>query len=337
MGGAYSPLATDVNALYYNPGGMGFVRQGEIALMHNEYFEDVNHEYLGFVYPGFYNGTVGLDISYVDLGSFQRTTVGAGNAPVLGGTFDASDLAMKVAFGRCYNPELSWGVGLKYIRETLDSIDAQGWATDLGVMYQPSTHPGLSFGLAVLNLGPKVSYQNRKERLPLQWRGGVGYRVQSMPITLALEGKKALDSDWGMGVGGEYVFNDCLAVRLGYDSLMDAGSGFNCGVGFKMDVFSIDYAYEPTDDLGDVHRISLNILFGEVVEPRPQVPYGYGYGYRQQPYQRPQEAAPQNYNAPRAYAPAAAPATNTQVTYQQRSTAAPIYVAPPPAQPQRYY
>lgn len=337
MGGAYSALATDVNALYYNPGGLGFVRQGEIALMHNEYLGDVNHEYLAFVYPGFHGGTIGMDATYLDLGSFQRTTVAATGEPILGGNFSASDLALKVGYGSVYSPEISWGISAKYIREQLDNVEAQGWAADLGLMYRPATNPNLSFGMALLNLGPKMGYQNRHERLPLLWRFGAGYQFDQFPITLGAEVKKPIDNDWGFALGGEYLFNRTLAIRLGYDSLMDAGSGFTCGAGFKMDAFSIDYAYEPTDHLGDIHRLSLNLNFGKPVEPTPPAPaYHPQYGTApsrlpaQPQYYQPYQPAP-----PPAYQPPPA-APKDQVNYEYSAPAAPIYVAPPPSQPQYY-
>lgn len=321
MGGAFTAMATDVNALHYNPGGLALAPQAEFTFMHNEYLEDVNHEYLGFVYPRFYDGTLGFDLSYVDLGSFQRYTIGAGNAPVAGGSFDASDLALKVAYGRQYNDEVAWGLGLKYIRENLDNVRASGWAVDAGVMYTPAGYDQVTFGMAVTNLGPKLHYQNRRERLPLTWRGGAAYRVDNFPVIMSAELQKSIDDGWGGAFGAEYAVTEAFALRLGYNSLFDAGNGVTCGAGFKIDAFAVDYAYQPVDDMGDVHRLSLNIGLGQL-QPTP--------ANSRQPAA---VAAPPSRSRPVAPPPAAeAPGASRGGYYEYAGAPAPMYTPPPPIQ-----
>lgn len=321
MGGAYTALAEDVNAVAYNPGGLGRVRQSEITLMHNEYLEDVNHEYLGFVYPNFYEGTLGVDLSYLDLGSFQRYTVGAGGVPVAGGGFDASDLALRAAYGRNYSEELSWGAGLKYIRENLDNVKAQGWAVDLGVMYHPADYDRLTLGMTLLNLGPKMQYQNRHERLPLTWRGGGAYRLEEFPLVFSAELQKSIDDGWGFAAGGEYEFNEAFSLRVGYNSLFDAGSGITCGAGFKFNVFRVDYAYQPVEHMGDIHRLSLNMALGDLRQAAPAAAPAPVYN-RQQPVSRPVSAP----------APATTSGSPRSGYYEYAGAPAPMYVAPPPIQ-----
>lgn len=267
MGGAYSALATDVHALAYNPGGLGLVRQSELTLMHTEYFTDINYEYAGFVGPRVAGGTMGASVTYLDLGSFQRTTIGAGGAPVLGGDFDAGDLAFSVGYGRQATPELAWGVAGKYLREKLDDVTGQGWAVDLGVIGRIPSVPGLTLAAGVANLGPGIRYQNERAKLPILWRGGAGYTFGAIPLTLALDLKRATDSNWGVAVGGEYLFQKTLALRAGYDPWQDAGSGFTCGLGVALDNFQVDYAFEPGAELGDIHRISLSVKLGEPALP----------------------------------------------------------------------
>ncbi|HNW92244.1 MAG TPA: PorV/PorQ family protein [bacterium] len=315
MGGAYTAMADDVNAIAYNPGGLALVQQSEVMLMHNEYLEDVNHEYLGFVYPGFHGGTVGADLSYVDLGTFQRYTIGNLNQPVAGGSFDGSDLSLRVGYGRPYNDEVTWGASLKYIREHLDNVKADGWAVDLGVMYCPAEYDNLTLGMTLLNFGPQLKYQHEKEELPLTWRAGGAYRVQEFPISISADVQKSIDDGWGVAVGSEYVFNDALAFRLGYNSLFDAGSGLTCGLGFRYANFKVDYAYQPVDDMGDIHRVSLNVLLGETRRTETIRPVR-THGERTVPTPQPEPSA----------------ATPAGGFYEYTGSPAPLYMAPPPIQ-----
>ena len=48
MGGAYTALANDANALLYNPAGLGRISAHEATFMHNEHFQGVKQEYLAF-------------------------------------------------------------------------------------------------------------------------------------------------------------------------------------------------------------------------------------------------------------------------------------------------
>src|ERR1019366_8734663 len=51
LGSAYSALAADAYAPVWNPAGLGFVRQTEVAGQHLSYLESVHDEYLGLAQP----------------------------------------------------------------------------------------------------------------------------------------------------------------------------------------------------------------------------------------------------------------------------------------------
>src|ERR1700677_4294087 len=68
MAGAYTALATDANALLYNPGALGRVENTEATFMHDSSFQDVNQEYVGFASrSGF-----GFNLDYLDFGTVPR-------------------------------------------------------------------------------------------------------------------------------------------------------------------------------------------------------------------------------------------------------------------------
>ena len=51
LGGAYTALAADANALWYNPAGLARVRRYEATFMHNEHVEGITQEFVGFAAP----------------------------------------------------------------------------------------------------------------------------------------------------------------------------------------------------------------------------------------------------------------------------------------------
>jgi len=52
-----------------------------------------------------------------------------------------------------------------------------------------------------------------------------------------------------------------LALRAGYRTGQDIGSGMSAEVGLRIGKIDLDYAYVPYGDLGNTHRISLEIKF----------------------------------------------------------------------------
>ena len=61
MGGAFSAIADDANAIYWNPAGLGQILKGEFTFMHWTFTEipNVSVDYFSFAYP-FFRGAVGF-------------------------------------------------------------------------------------------------------------------------------------------------------------------------------------------------------------------------------------------------------------------------------------
>lgn len=265
LGGAYSALANDANAMQYNPAGLGFIKQHEATFMHNSYFEGSNHEYVGV---SLMQG-LGLNLNYVKYGDLSRTTYSNPNSTL--GNFGASDTEFGVGYGRklpMFEP-LSVGAGLKYVRESIDNQSLNGVALDLGAMYQCPVVKGFTASLALQNIGPdvkfqKTGYNTEREHLPLNVRVGAAYQFDFMGLanTAALDLSKARNLDTVVGVGLETVVVKMLALRLGFSSRNRADTGISGGVGVKYDNYGIDYAVVPFGDLGTTHRISASVRWG---------------------------------------------------------------------------
>jgi hypothetical protein len=81
-------------------------------------------------------------------------------------------------------------------------------------------------------------------------------------LLLACDVHKPVDNDAGVNVGLEYAPVQQFALRVGYDSLQDAGNGLTAGAGFGVEQFRVDYAWVDGGHLDDAHRVSLNFRFG---------------------------------------------------------------------------
>ena len=265
LGGAYTALAADSNALLYNPAGLGLVESHEATFMHDQHFEGVHQEYASFAARQGW----GLQLNYLSYGELPKTTISNKTGAGLG-SYGISDLAFSGGYGRKLLPGLSVGGALKYIRESLENVSGQGTALDAGVLYVPEALPGARFGAAFRNFGPDVKFQREDEKLPLQLRFGAAYSrpLLGQALTMALDVVKARGDGPGLCLGVEAVLAERLPVRLGYDRRNDAGPGLTAGFGWIQGPAQFDYAFVSYGDLGAAHRVSATLRWGEPRETR---------------------------------------------------------------------
>lgn len=258
LGGAYSAAGRDVNALHYNPAGLGRLVHHEAVFMDNRYLEGVSQQYAAAASKRGW----AVGVNHVGYGGMARTTISDpdGNS----GSFDASDLALSAGYGRTLFGRLSAGGAVKYIRESLDNVSAQGAAFDAGVLWESSWPKTFRMGLAFQNMGPAVRFQSEKEKLPYTFRFGLGQSFEAGKTrnTLLLDVIKERTSRTHLAVGGEAVILNRMAVRFGYAPRNEAGTGLTTGLGWRLGGFRVDYAFVPYGPLGTAHRFSLGYKWG---------------------------------------------------------------------------
>lgn len=260
LGGAYTALAADANALHYNPAGLGGLKQSEATFMHNKYVQGLSQEHLAFASAQGWS----VNVDYLSFGSIERTTFADKSGT--GAKFGINDLSVGAGYGRTLFDNFSVGGGVKILREQVDNVTASGFALDGGVLYGVPQVKGLSLGLALQNIGPEMKFQKTKEKLPLNARAGAAYAFPALGAmhTVALDVSKARTDKMRLGFGAESILGKAIAVRVGYTTVNEAGMGMTAGVGWIVNnAASIDYAIVPFDDLGIAHRISLSYRWGE--------------------------------------------------------------------------
>lgn len=263
MGGAYTALATDSNALLYNPAGLARVRDSEATFMHNQYAQGVGQQYIGVALKR----GLGFQFNYASLGDVPRTTIS--NPAGTGSRLNVSDTSLGAGYGRALSPDLAVGGGAKYFTESLGDTTVGGYAVDVGGLYRMPDIKGLTFGASLLNLGPAVKFASAAERLPSTLRVGAAYAtpLPHNDVTLALDLTKSLLDKVRLGFGAETVIDERFAVRAGFTTRQDAGLGLAFGLGWTGRKVGADYAFTPLGELGSAHRISFTMRWGRSDDP----------------------------------------------------------------------
>lgn len=274
--GAFTAIADDPTACYYNQAGLGFIEHTMVTLQHANWLPglhpDMYYEFAGVTKP-FKFGTLGFDIIYLTTG---ETEVRDEQGRYLG-EYITFDIAIGLNYGFKLNPKLSMGMGWKFIYSFLVpswvfekmpglGIDQGGtgvtYAFDLGVLYKPFKI--LSLGGALQNIGPNISYteSGSSDPLPYTLRTGMKFEpINSRIIRIALTADiikilvgmfaqeensffenlaYELDEAW-KSVGLEIDYYNFIKLRGGY-FLDKEGEreGFTFGGGIQAAGFSLD-------------------------------------------------------------------------------------------------
>lgn len=266
MGGAYTAVANDATAIYWNPAGLAPLSRKELGLMHSEWLLGTKYDFLGYAHPLSW-GTLGLGISRLGAGELQ----GRGPGRETQGGFSASDAAYALGYGKALGGRANLGLSVKYLTSSIGSDTASTFALDVGITRKLAFAP-VSLGASVQNLGPGLKFVDQRDPLPLAVTLGGAYHAWHL-LDLALDVKyEPHDKRTSVAIGTEYTVFSVLALRAGYASYTAqalAGSarpntplaGFGGGFGLKLGSYSADYAITPFGDLGNVQRFSLGVRF----------------------------------------------------------------------------
>ena len=293
MGRAYTAVADDAYAMWWNPGATAFNRKGQLAFNHIPWLQgsglnDMFYEYLGWNQYFEDIGNLNAHIVLLDAGTQEQTDSSGG--PL--GDFHSFDIAGALGYSYEVIPaKLGVGANFKviysYLAPATGFTDSEGKAFsfgfDLGAKYLDLANiEGLDLALVIQNMGPDVTFvdQEQADPAPMTVRMGAAYTVMDNPfnkLIVSAEASKMLANEdnffarfgtgWKYmdemiyGVGAEYTYLQLISLRGGY-FLDDAGSisGPSFGAGFNYSFserynLSIDFSMVPAGELTDFNKV----------------------------------------------------------------------------------
>jgi len=257
-GEALAVLSDGPIASYYNPAGLTTVDYYQVAGMHSEWFQDLRYEFLGFSAPIGQKGGIGFSASYLSLGSISAYS--DNNTAI--GSVGANDWSFGLAYGHRLTPSLSLGGGLRMVGEKLDDVETRALAGDIGLQYHGYSY---ALGMAFLNVGPAIKYDQSSSPMPTRYDIGFSYLPLGDRLALLAGMSVPFHGHVGFKTGLEYTYAGILTFRSGYSSAdrFDNRGGISLGAGFNIMNNSLDYAYNVNNVLGGTHQISFVLRFGQ--------------------------------------------------------------------------
>jgi hypothetical protein len=288
MADALLPLADDVSALYYNPGGLTQLEGWHAAFTHYALPVGVNQEWLGVARGMPESGWAwGAALTFLSSGMMDETTPLKPEGT--GRQFDYQDLAIGVSVAKRLTNKFSTGLTLKFINESTMEMDATGWGADVGTFYDTGWR-SLKMAMIISNFGPDMKFIEKEYPLPILFKFGVSMDLWGLSgdehhLTGAFEFGHPSDNVEQINVGLEYSFRERFMLRMGKkingiarddweDYFQDTSKdpfveypllsmdGFTIGAGFRFQTgvgdLAFDYAYEPNEFLESRNMITLS-------------------------------------------------------------------------------
>jgi len=294
MGGAYSAVANDATALYWNPAGIAWVSAPQCELSHNKWLVDTYHDFAGVVVPvPVLRSTVGVSYNSLDYGDEPVRTVDRPEGT--GEVFSGRDVAVALTYAIAFTDRFSFGISGKYVNQRIWSESGSAMGIDVGVFYNTMVK-GLRLGACVSNFGSKIEIRGRHIRtivdpdpgvenfdrvpvnyktgqfsLPLLFRVGISYehRFGSLgQVVLAMDVNHPSFATESINLGMEYGFADMFYLRGGYENLFERDHINGLTFGGGVDLYRrggmglrVDYSWSDWGVLDNAQRFSLGLVF----------------------------------------------------------------------------
>lgn len=258
MSGAYAGCASDINSIYYNPAGLINIKDKTLTLSHFANFSDTNFENLGGAMP-FGPGVAGVSllVDYTfDFPHYNEWGQVIGNV-------DAYDAVLGISYAYPVSSLLSAGMTIKGFYSSLAGYDKSGFAFDAGLLVKLGSSPDTFGGVMIQNVGTQDAYIEVADPLPMNLKVGLSTSFKPSDfavVLLCVDVNRLLTKDEmpTLDIGAEVVIGGAFAVRAGYGLRHDKGN-LALGVGINMEKVRFSYAFQPFDELGACHRISLDL------------------------------------------------------------------------------
>lgn len=264
MGGAFTGLADDASAAYFNPAGLAFLDEHQLMVMHAPLFVDSNYNFLSSAHPfGDKYGAVAISDSLLLSSDFQirdKFNNKTGND-----SFNHNAVFASYAH-KLFGQKLAAGVNAKFIQQKVASLSDNALGLDLGVLYKPM--PIFSVGASLANVNdPEITLQRSADVYRAITRVGVASEVFRDRLMLSVDLLKIRQQDSLYAAGLEYTPNKLFALRTGYN----ANRSYTLGMGLKLKTFHIDYAFSDTD-VGVFNKVSFTWLWHNIYKTELEPP-----------------------------------------------------------------
>lgn len=248
LGGAYTAVANDANAIFYNPAGLTYTNFGVkvgFANLYNQEYSELKTAAVAYKLPG-KGGTVALGAKMMDVNFEDVSLMGEQVWSVAHGFTLLKDIHSEISFGYTGN----------FYNLSMDGEqDDSAFGLDLGVV--ALLHGRTRFGFAVTNLNKATMGNENQIDLPNSIAMGIAYTPYDQ-VTTSIELKKDFAKETEFMGGVEARILPPLALRFG---VHQNPALYTAGASFYIDKVEVDYSFSYHAVLPSTHFFSLGYKY----------------------------------------------------------------------------
>lgn len=268
MSGAYTAVAGDADALFYNPAGIANVRRAG-SISYESFVSDVAYGSLGAATRlGRY--TVGASVAFLNAGQINEVVsdpdFGGNVGTETGNSLSASESVVRLVGALpLLDGRLRAGAAIGFVATSIAEQRQSAPIADLGAQYDLGA---ITIGAALRNIGADLS-GDAADKLPTEVRVGAAAQLTRLGVGV-LNGSLELVSRMGEGsltfVGGVEAGLPATSARpfavlgrLGLDAESNQLGGLRAGATIGFRDLAFDYTYQSLEYFGSVHRFGLRM------------------------------------------------------------------------------
>lgn len=277
LGQAYSALATDGSAIFWNPAGlMRTPGRTNYFASHVAWAAGINLDYAAYHRRG-QNFAQGIMFGALRSGDILRTD--ELHQEGTGQYFNANQFFIGTSLARAMTDRFSIGASVKFFQENLDEYQTRALLADLGILYYVGVGD-MRIGFTVRNFGGDVHPGGQPPATPEGYVSGADFQSFPAPTVGAFGAAKTWEfspkvsllttadfnhpSDYSESfrLGSELGLRKQFFLRVGYETNRPAGglaAGFGVMVERMQKQLRVDYAYSDMGGFGAVHHVSVDL------------------------------------------------------------------------------
>jgi opacity protein-like surface antigen len=269
MGGAFTSIADDASAAFYNPAGT--VKLSGIELMAETYMLSFGRSlnYVATADPFFIGKTLyALGFSWINYSSGSDVQARLTNSDTPDSLIGQSSNLFLFNVSTTLSERLSIGGNFKFFSDSLDKYSGTGVGFDLGAIYK--IIEGLNAAIDISNISSNVTWNlsSHIDTPPQTITAAISYEYRDMfglkGVSILPAADFVFDSFAGFELrcGAELDINRVFYLRTGYNN------GFTAGAGLKLKpseqlTMNLGYAYyaDSIDPDSNSQRIGASIIY----------------------------------------------------------------------------
>lgn len=256
IGEAFASIADGAETVYFNPAGLSRIPHREVNILFNPLFSDSRYASVSYAHPLKPGWAAGGHFRILSSENAEKTNAFGDSL----GSFGFREMSLSGSFAAPVRKELSAGVSLKLLSQSLDGKSAVGFGMDAGLHHRATEN--FSWGLALHNIfPPRLRLASQREIFRPSVRFGSSALFLKKRLLLSADIQLSNLGGSGGAVarafgGAEYRLTEIFSFRAGGNA-----RAASLGFGVNWNNFSFDYGASFLT-LGVSHTAGLSFRFG---------------------------------------------------------------------------